>query len=295
VAVLPVEGFNKLAEFWSGMGTGSLWKPAVYLIVTVPVALVRENSGFMVTTTLTDHRITNEPGTAEVLAQIGGQVLRPKRQLAVGNAGVTAVNVGGDPKVLTVASAAPFAPGDIVTRNATRASIFAIAGNDLTLDTVLPGLAVGDTLRIANLSPTQSTVRLVDTSRLEPGATVTLLGEDTAAAGVSVSEQVVIDRIDPTTHTVIFRPTPVRTRTLNMNVLQASAPVLIPMAIGAWIHLEALTGARLQATTTNEAGRFIFSQLRPGQYRLRAGAVGLSSINRIVDVPSPSGEYDLQF
>ena len=40
--VLPVEGFNKLAEFWSGMGEGALWKPVLYLIVTLPVALLRE-------------------------------------------------------------------------------------------------------------------------------------------------------------------------------------------------------------------------------------------------------------
>ncbi len=37
--VLPAEGFPKLAEFWGTMGTGYRWKPAVYLVVTLPVVL----------------------------------------------------------------------------------------------------------------------------------------------------------------------------------------------------------------------------------------------------------------
>jgi hypothetical protein len=64
---------------------------------------------------------------------------------------------------------------------------------------------------------------------------------------------------------------------------------------GAWVHLEDLAGQRLQASETNDEGRFVFSELRSGKYRLRAGATGLGPVNRVVDVPSPSGEYDLQF
>jgi len=295
VAVLPVEGFHKLAEFWGGMGTGSLWKPAVYLIVTVPVALVREESGFMVTTTLTDHRITNELGTAEVLAQIGGQVLGPRRQLAVGNAGVTAVNVGGDPKVLTVTSAAAFVPGDIVTRSSARSTVATIAGNNVSLDVPLPGLAPGDTLRIANLPPGQFSVRLVDTSGLEPGTLMTLTGDDAAVPGAIVSEQVVIERIDSTTRFVMFRHLPARGKTLNMNVPAANAPALVAAARGAWVHLDAVTGARLQSAVTDEDGRFIFSRLQRGDYQLRAGANGFGPVSRAITVPSPTGEYDLQF
>jgi hypothetical protein len=49
-AVLPVEGFPKLAEFWSSMGVGARWRPAVYLVVTVPVVLERSVVGPLVTT-----------------------------------------------------------------------------------------------------------------------------------------------------------------------------------------------------------------------------------------------------
>lgn len=152
--VLPVEGFNKLAEFWSGMGQGALWKPAIYLVVTLPVALLVEIAGPMVTTRITEYRISGQPGTAEVWIQIGGHAL----------------------------------------------------------DTTNP---------LPNGSP---------------------------------------------------------------------SPV-----IGAWVELQNLAGDRLQLEQTNELGRFTFGDLRAGSYRLRAQAEGLTPVTRIVDVPSPSGEYDLLF
>ncbi len=78
--VAPVEGFPKLAEFWGTMGTGHRWKPGVYLVVTVPVALESEVAGPMVTTRITEYRQWNGGGPGEVFIQIGGHVL---------NAGVT--------------------------------------------------------------------------------------------------------------------------------------------------------------------------------------------------------------
>ena len=154
VTLLPVEGFNKLAEFWSGMGQGARWKPAIYLIVTLPVALALEVAGPMVTTRITEYRISGEPATAEVWIQIGGHVLDATNPLPNG------------------------------------------------------------------------------------------------------------------------LPSPVA---------------------GAWVELETLAGERLQLIRTNELGRFTFADLRAGSYRLRTRAVGLAEITRDVDVPSPSGEYDLVF
>ncbi len=52
--VAPVEGFPKLAEFWSSMGTASFWRPAVYLKVTLPVTLPTYVAGPPVTTILVD-------------------------------------------------------------------------------------------------------------------------------------------------------------------------------------------------------------------------------------------------
>ena len=72
--VLPAEGFPKLAEFWGTMGVNHRWKPAVYLVVTLPVVLNRQISGPMVTTRITDDRQRGRPETAEVWIQIGGHV-----------------------------------------------------------------------------------------------------------------------------------------------------------------------------------------------------------------------------
>jgi hypothetical protein len=55
VSILPVEGFPKYGEFWGTMGVNHRWKPAVYLIVTLPVVLPREVAGPMVTDA--DYRI----------------------------------------------------------------------------------------------------------------------------------------------------------------------------------------------------------------------------------------------
>lgn len=73
-AVAPVEGFPKLAEFWGTMGANQRWKPALYLVVTVPVELLREIAGPMVTTRITEYRHSGRPETAEVWIQIGGTV-----------------------------------------------------------------------------------------------------------------------------------------------------------------------------------------------------------------------------
>lgn len=73
--VLPVESFPKLAEFWGTMGTNHRWKPVLYLVVTLPLALRREVAGPMVTTRITEYRQTGRPETAEVWIQIGGHVL----------------------------------------------------------------------------------------------------------------------------------------------------------------------------------------------------------------------------
>ncbi|MCG9967148.1 DUF4255 domain-containing protein [Pelotomaculum terephthalicicum JT] len=55
VIVLPGEGFPKLAEFWGTMGAGYRWKPAVYLIATLPVIRPEGPVGPPVTTLITNY------------------------------------------------------------------------------------------------------------------------------------------------------------------------------------------------------------------------------------------------
>lgn len=63
----------------------------------------------------------------------------------------------------------------------------------------------------------------------------------------------------------------------------------------AWVRIETLAGVPLGFTETAGDGRFVLERLRPGQYRLRTGAIGLTPIDRVVDLPSETGEYDLEF
>ena len=73
--VLPVEGFPKYAEFWGTMGNIHPWKPAVYLVVTLPVAMLDEIAGPLVTTRITEYRQSGRPEAAEVWIEIGGTVV----------------------------------------------------------------------------------------------------------------------------------------------------------------------------------------------------------------------------
>jgi hypothetical protein len=72
--ILPLEGFPKLAEFWGSTKTVH-WKPAIYLIVTLPVVMPSLISGPMVTTTITEYEMDGVTTPVETLIQIGGTVV----------------------------------------------------------------------------------------------------------------------------------------------------------------------------------------------------------------------------
>jgi hypothetical protein len=72
--ILPIEGFPKLAEFWGATKTVH-WKPAVYLIVTLPVVMPTLIAGPMVTAAIAEYELSGDLIPAEVLLQIGGSVI----------------------------------------------------------------------------------------------------------------------------------------------------------------------------------------------------------------------------
>ena len=74
-SILPVDGFSKLPEFWSAMGEGHRWKPALYFTVTLPVAMQVEATVPMVTSRVLEYRRVGETEIGEVLVQIAGQVV----------------------------------------------------------------------------------------------------------------------------------------------------------------------------------------------------------------------------
>jgi hypothetical protein len=68
---------------------------------------------------------------------------------------------------------------------------------------------------------------------------------------------------------------------------------------GAWVQIVGLNPTDVQVVNrrliTGTDGRFVFSRLRQGRYRIRAIAAGIGDLPREVDVPSETGEYDVRF
>jgi hypothetical protein len=73
--ILPSDGFAKHAEFWGTMpGKFHPWRPAVLLIVTLPMTLPPFGTFPMVTTVITEFESMVAPTGFEVLCDIGGTV-----------------------------------------------------------------------------------------------------------------------------------------------------------------------------------------------------------------------------
>jgi hypothetical protein len=68
-----VEGFQRLAELWHGMGTTARWKPAIHLIATLPVLRDPIPEGPMVITQITDYGFLED-----------GVVVDPERWIIIG-------------------------------------------------------------------------------------------------------------------------------------------------------------------------------------------------------------------
>lgn len=65
---------------------------------------------------------------------------------------------------------------------------------------------------------------------------------------------------------------------------------------GASVAIFDTSGVKLNSTTTDPQGRFIFNLLRPGDYQLQFAAPSFPvPPPRNITVPSPTGEYNLQF
>lgn len=87
--------------------------------------------------------------------------------------------------------------------------------------------------------------------------------------------------------------------------------VLIPPPLGsppgapgvpvsdAYVRVLGLTPAAIQIVDrhviTKDDGQFLFSRLQAGHYRLRAISAGRAPLQRDIDLPSETGEYDLRF
>ena len=83
--------------------------------------------------------------------------------------------------------------------------------------------------------------------------------------------------------------------TIGGRVLQGAGDTPV---VAAWVHIQGLSAGVIQVNRrgiSRADGTFIFERLRAGQYHLLTVASGLGDIGRDIEVPSPSGEYDLRF
>lgn len=98
--ILPVEGFPKLAEFW-GATKSVHWKPAVYLVVTLPVIMPTLIAGPMVTAAITEYAFVGDSQPAETLIQIGGSVVTGTPAQPIAGAWVQLENAASKPIATT--------------------------------------------------------------------------------------------------------------------------------------------------------------------------------------------------
>jgi hypothetical protein len=71
---LPVDDFTKMSEFWTSMGEGARWKPALRLMVTLPVEIFKDIKAPMVTARIIEYRLIGAPQKAEALIPLSGVV-----------------------------------------------------------------------------------------------------------------------------------------------------------------------------------------------------------------------------
>jgi hypothetical protein len=74
MTALPVEGFGQFADFWQTMGQAQPWKPALHVVVTLPVTQPAFASGSVVTSRFAEYALVGGSSEPEVLTAIGGEV-----------------------------------------------------------------------------------------------------------------------------------------------------------------------------------------------------------------------------
>src|SRR5262245_31173949 len=74
IAFVPVDGFPKYAEFWGTMGASRRWRPAIHLVVTLPIVWPEQSAGPQVTTRILASRIRDAAVRSDLGIRIGGYV-----------------------------------------------------------------------------------------------------------------------------------------------------------------------------------------------------------------------------
>ena len=135
--------------------------------------------------------------------------------LASGSAKVATIDPSG--VLITVDNASPFAPGDIVTVDQSATAVVAksdTTSKTITLQAALTGLAVGNTLVHADITPSTTSVRLgskSDATNLFVGSVVLIKGVD--ATNKPAQDYAVIQAVNPVLGLLTLAAAPKRTVT----------------------------------------------------------------------------------
>jgi hypothetical protein len=117
MSVMPADGFPNLTEFWSTVD--GRWRPAVYIVVTLPVLLEKQPAGTVVTSRITEYRVSSKPeleeGARFVLVGIAGTVFEagnPENLIAGANVKLVEVNRATTTNAQGVFNIAGLPPGN---------------------------------------------------------------------------------------------------------------------------------------------------------------------------------------
>lgn len=86
---LPVDDFTKMAEFWTSMGEGAHWKPALRLMVTLPVEIFKYLDAPMVTQRVMKYYVKGGREIMDVFMAVSGQVRAASTSASVPEASVS--------------------------------------------------------------------------------------------------------------------------------------------------------------------------------------------------------------
>lgn len=189
----------------------------------------------------------------------------PGVEVAAGEATVDAVD-GADARNITVDDASPFRVGDVVTEDGTsRATIQEIDGNDIRLSNAITGLAATDTLRTADLTPTQGTIRLASTAGLSQGSVVLIEGrnpDDTA----DVDDYALVESVDGAGF-VTLAASPARTE--SFRVVAGTVPTLTSQELNLVVTPAAGSAERFEGLSLEPTHpRYAFTTVNSSRVRL---------------------------
>ncbi|MCZ6654241.1 MAG: Pvc16 family protein [Planctomycetota bacterium] len=278
------DGVANPPEFWTALG--NRLRVALTLTVTISLPVFEDITAPLVLTKRSGFTPTAGP-VDEELVQIGGRILAPAT--VVGAAANLASAAGRQATLQVTADAANFRPGDVVFlqdsgdgAHTDRVAVAGLSGATVTFqrDLTPPPYPAGSTMRIADLTPQQTRIRLDRITGLESGAEIRLVQDQT-------SEFSNVREVDRATGSVTLDQ--VRN---TYSMLPADPPLSVQYGV---------SGALVEAvdaglhTVSRSDGRYTFVRIPRGPQTLQVTAAGFQPVPALaIQVPAAANQdYDV--